>query len=212
MNGIIGATGLLMDGDLDDEDAHYVEIIRQSGEHLLQLINNILDFSRLDASCIELEEVAVRSAHDGSERGRYGRHGGARQENQARRQDQRERAQASHRRSRPPPAGVAQPARQRRQVHRAGRGTPRRVAHRERGGDGAVGDVGQRYRYRDSERRAATPVPRVQPGRWIDLAPVRRQRAWACDQPAPGRANGRLDDGGEHTQRRQHVRLQHPAA
>ncbi len=58
LNGIIGATGLLMDGDLDDEDAHFVEIIRQSGEHLLQLINNILDFSRLDASCIELEEVA----------------------------------------------------------------------------------------------------------------------------------------------------------
>jgi CheY-like chemotaxis protein len=35
-----------------------VEIIRHSGEHLLQLINNILDFSRLDASCIELEAVA----------------------------------------------------------------------------------------------------------------------------------------------------------
>jgi signal transduction histidine kinase/CheY-like chemotaxis protein len=58
LNGIIGATGLLMDGELGAEDAHFVEIIRQSGEHLLQLINNILDFSRLDASCIELEEVA----------------------------------------------------------------------------------------------------------------------------------------------------------
>jgi signal transduction histidine kinase/ActR/RegA family two-component response regulator/HPt (histidine-containing phosphotransfer) domain-containing protein len=58
LNGIIGATGLLMDGELDTEEAHFVEIIRHSGEHLLQLINNILDFSRLDASCIELEAVA----------------------------------------------------------------------------------------------------------------------------------------------------------
>lgn len=57
LNGIICATALLMDGELDAEEAHFVEIIRQSGEHLLQLINNILDFSRLDASCIELEEV-----------------------------------------------------------------------------------------------------------------------------------------------------------
>jgi signal transduction histidine kinase/CheY-like chemotaxis protein len=58
LNGIIGATALLMDGELEAEEAHFVEIIRQSGEHLLQLINNILDFSRLDASSIELEEVA----------------------------------------------------------------------------------------------------------------------------------------------------------
>ena len=33
------------------------EIIRQSGDHLLHLINDILDFTRLDASCMELEEV-----------------------------------------------------------------------------------------------------------------------------------------------------------
>ena len=58
LNGIIGATGLLMDGVLDAEEGHFVEIIRQSGDHLLQLINNILDFSRLDASHIELEDVA----------------------------------------------------------------------------------------------------------------------------------------------------------
>ena len=67
---------------------HFVEIIRQSGEHLLQLINDILDFSRLDASCMELEEVAFDLRTTVSERGRYGRHGGARQENQARRHDQ----------------------------------------------------------------------------------------------------------------------------
>jgi len=44
MNGIIGMTGLLLDTELDDEQRRYAEIVRSSGESLLGLINNILDF------------------------------------------------------------------------------------------------------------------------------------------------------------------------
>ena len=58
LNGIIGAAGLLLDHKLEAEDLHYVRIIRQSGDHLLHLISDILDFTRLDASCMELEEVS----------------------------------------------------------------------------------------------------------------------------------------------------------
>jgi signal transduction histidine kinase/DNA-binding response OmpR family regulator len=57
MNGVIGAVGLLLDRPLGAEELHYARIIRQSGDHLLQLIDDILDFSRLDASRLELEEV-----------------------------------------------------------------------------------------------------------------------------------------------------------
>jgi signal transduction histidine kinase/FixJ family two-component response regulator len=57
MNGIIGAAGLLSDPRLDPEQTEYVRIIRESSDHLASLIQNILDFSRLDAGRLELEEI-----------------------------------------------------------------------------------------------------------------------------------------------------------
>jgi signal transduction histidine kinase/CheY-like chemotaxis protein/HPt (histidine-containing phosphotransfer) domain-containing protein len=58
MNGIIGAAGLLRGMHLDEEQLEYVRIIHDSGEHLSSLIQDILDFSRLDAGRLELEEIA----------------------------------------------------------------------------------------------------------------------------------------------------------
>jgi CheY-like chemotaxis protein/HPt (histidine-containing phosphotransfer) domain-containing protein len=58
MNGIIGAAGLLRDMRLDTEQRDYVRIIRESSDHLSSLIQNILDFSRLDSGRLELDEIA----------------------------------------------------------------------------------------------------------------------------------------------------------
>ncbi|MGE0224405.1 MAG: ATP-binding protein [Acetobacteraceae bacterium] len=58
LNGIIGTAGLLLDGTLRPEEAEYVRIIKESGDHLLLLIDDILDFSRLDAGRVELELAA----------------------------------------------------------------------------------------------------------------------------------------------------------
>ena len=55
MNAVIGLTSLLETTELDDQQRDYVETIRGSGDHLLELINAILDFSRIDADRLELE-------------------------------------------------------------------------------------------------------------------------------------------------------------
>lgn len=58
LNGIIGMTGLLLDSPLAGEYRESVESIRACGETLLGLINDVLDFSSLEAGKIVLERIA----------------------------------------------------------------------------------------------------------------------------------------------------------
>ena len=62
MNAIIGLTELVMDTELTETQREYLEIVIESGESLLSLINVILDFSKIEAGKIELElmPVAIR--------------------------------------------------------------------------------------------------------------------------------------------------------
>ena len=58
MNSIIGFSGILaegMAGDLNEEQTKQVSIIQSSGEHLLELINDILDISKIEAGKMKLE-------------------------------------------------------------------------------------------------------------------------------------------------------------
>ncbi len=54
MNGVVGMADLLGETALDSEQRLYVQTIRNSGQALLHILNDVLDFSKLEANRMEL--------------------------------------------------------------------------------------------------------------------------------------------------------------
>ena len=155
LNAILGFSQVLreeMFGEVNEKQEEYLDDILSSGNHLLSLINDVLDLSKVEAGQVELE-VAPFSLREALERGvvmvreratKDGVQVDARAGSGGRRR---------RRRRAPDQAGDLQPALERREVHARGRGR-----RRERG-------AGQR---RGAGSRSPTPVraspPRITSG------------------------------------------------
>jgi len=64
MNGVIGMTSLLRETKpLSDEQRDYIDIITSSGDILLTLINDVPDFSKIEASGMKMEWVSLNIRH-----------------------------------------------------------------------------------------------------------------------------------------------------
>lgn len=59
MNGLIGTASLLKNTQLNHEQKQYVEIMQLSAESLLNLINDILDLSKIESGKLEVEEIPL---------------------------------------------------------------------------------------------------------------------------------------------------------
>jgi len=57
MNGVLGMTELLLETGLSSTQRKYAETVQRSGKNLLAIINDLLDFSRIEAGKLELENV-----------------------------------------------------------------------------------------------------------------------------------------------------------
>ncbi|MBF0461053.1 MAG: response regulator [Magnetococcales bacterium] len=66
LNGILGMTALLMEKRLSSKKRFYVEMIRKSGEHLLNVLNDVLDLSKVESGHLELEKqpFSLREVRD----------------------------------------------------------------------------------------------------------------------------------------------------
>lgn len=59
MNGVVGTIDLLTENDLDEDSRELTAIARSSAATMMALINDVLDFSRLDSGLVQLEDGDV---------------------------------------------------------------------------------------------------------------------------------------------------------
>ncbi len=57
MNGVVGMAELLMETDLNEEQLNYAACITRSGDELIALINDVLDYSKIESGKFELDQI-----------------------------------------------------------------------------------------------------------------------------------------------------------
>ncbi|NKB32167.1 MAG: response regulator [Pseudomonadales bacterium] len=60
LNGIIGMTRLVLDTELSQEQREYLDMVRHSADSLVNVINDVLDFSKVEAGKLVIESIPIR--------------------------------------------------------------------------------------------------------------------------------------------------------
>jgi signal transduction histidine kinase/CheY-like chemotaxis protein/ligand-binding sensor domain-containing protein len=60
MNGVLGATDLALDTDLTPEQREYLGMVRASADSLLNILDDILDYSKIEAGKLDLDPISFR--------------------------------------------------------------------------------------------------------------------------------------------------------
>ena len=192
-NAIIGFSEALQArffGELNAKQAEYVEDIHASGHHLLSLINDILDLSKIEAGRMELDVSTFDVAAAVEQALTFVRDRAARAQVELEVEVSPEARQLHRRRAQVPPDS-AQPALQRDQVHPGWRTRRAQRLPRQRGAAGRR----QRHRRRHSPRTAGDDLRRVSPGGVAPERDARRHRPGARAGAAVRRAARRHDPG-----------------
>ncbi|HEY6290806.1 MAG TPA: histidine kinase dimerization/phospho-acceptor domain-containing protein [Terriglobia bacterium] len=119
INGILGMTELTLSTDLTIEQREYLGMAKASADALLNVINDILDYSKIEAGKLDLDPIPFRLRESLSMTLKSLALAGPRERIGADLRRTSRRAGGDHRRPRPLEAGDHQPGRKRHQVYRA---------------------------------------------------------------------------------------------
>ena len=199
LNAIIGLTEMMVTNAArfgTEKAAEPLRRVHRAGTHLLGLINQVLDLSKIEAGKLELspEPVSLAPLIDEVI-------GTARQLAEQNKNrlvvDMPDDLGSLHGRPDAAAADPAQPAEQCLQVHQGRRGRAAACARRRRDERRLDRVRGRRHRHRHDGGAAGQAVRGIHPGRCLDRAALRRDRARPRDH-APARPHdGRRRDGGE---------------
>ena len=186
MNGVIGMTELTLASDLAEEQRQDLEMVKSSAESLLKLLNDLLDYSKIEAGKLELETIpfSLRHTMDVAVRPlailarRKGLDFTARRRGGSRRTD---------RRSGAPSPDSGESDRQRREIY----GTRRDRRHVSSGSPSGADDLELLFTVTDTgigvpENKRETDLRSFLAGGRLDDAPLRGNRAGAHDFGATG--------------------------